>query len=94
MKIDFSGKRILVTGAGKGIGFDIVRYLIKECNGQVVALSRTQTDLDSLSAEFGCECIQVDLADIAATRENVGAAGRIDLLVNNAGIAILDCRSL
>ena len=90
MKIDFTGKRILVTGAGKGIGCEIVRHLIQECNGEVVALSRTQTDLDALRAEYGCECIQVDLADVEATREKVGAAGRIDLLVNNAGIAILE----
>jgi short-subunit dehydrogenase len=90
MKIDFTGKRILVTGAGKGIGCEIVRHLIQECNGEVVALSRTQTDLDALRAEYGCECIQVDLADVEATREKVGAASRIDLLVNNAGIAILE----
>ncbi len=90
MKIDFSGKRILVTGAGKGIGREIVRHLIQECNGDVVALSRTQTDLEALHAEYGCECIQVDLADVEATREKVAAAGRIDLLVNNAGIAILE----
>ena len=90
MKIDFSGKRILVTGAGKGIGYDIVRHLVQACNGEVVALSRTQADLDALHAKYGCECIQVDLADTAATRQKIETAGRIDLLVNNAGVAILE----
>lgn len=89
MKIDFTGKRILVTGAGKGIGRDIVRHLIQECNANVIALSRTSEDLESLKADYGCEIIAVDLADVDATREAVENAGQIDLLVNNAGIAIL-----
>lgn len=88
MQIDFAGKRVLVTGAGKGIGRDIVRCLL-ECNAQAIALSRTRDDLDSLAAEFGCETITVDLADVEATRAAVRAAGDIDLLVNNAGINVL-----
>lgn len=87
-KIDFGGKRVLVTGAGKGIGRDICRELTG-CNAKVVALSRTQEDLDSLHAELGCEIVAVDLADVDATRAAVMASGQIDLLVNNAGIAIL-----
>lgn len=90
MKIDFTGKRILVTGAGKGIGRDIVRYLIQECNATVIALSRTQEDLDSLQAEYGCETCAVDLADTPAAQQAVESLGRVDLLVNNAGIAILE----
>jgi len=90
MKIDFTGKRILVTGAGKGIGRDIVRHLTQECNADVIALSRTAEDLASLETEYGCETIAVDLANVEATRAAVESAGRIDLLVNNAGIAILE----
>ncbi len=90
MKIDFTGKRIVVTGAGKGIGRDIVRYLTHECNGDVIAVSRTPADLKKLEAELGCQTVAVDLADEAATRTAITAVGRIDLLVNNAGIAILE----
>jgi NAD(P)-dependent dehydrogenase (short-subunit alcohol dehydrogenase family) len=90
MQIDFSGKNILVTGAGKGIGRDIVQYLIRECNANVIALSRTQADLDSLREECDCEVVQVDLADVQATQRAIEAIDRVDLLVNNAGVAILE----
>jgi L-xylulose reductase len=86
MNIHFDGKRALVTGAGKGIGREIVKVLA-ECGAQVVAISRTQSDLDSLKAEVGCEVIQADIGDADAARVAAEAAGDIDLLVNNAGIA-------
>lgn len=88
-KIDFGGKRVLVTGAGKGIGRDIVRELMQS-NARVIGISRTQEDLDTLKAETGCEIAAVDLADVVATQGAVEAMGQIDLLVNNAGVAILE----
>ncbi|MEP6988004.1 MAG: SDR family NAD(P)-dependent oxidoreductase, partial [Chloroflexota bacterium] len=58
MDIRLDGKRALVTGAGKGIGREIVKVLT-ECGAEVVAISRTQSDLDSLKAETGCSIILV-----------------------------------
>lgn len=87
MKIDFNGKRALVTGAGKGIGREIAKTLAA-CGATVVALSRSQADLDSLGRDIGSESIAVDLADAQATRLAAEKAGPIDLLVNNAGISI------
>ncbi len=88
MDIRFDGKRALVTGAGKGIGRDIVR-LLTECGAAVVAISRTQSDLDSLKAEYGCQTILADIGKAEAARQAAEDAGPIDLLVNNAGIALL-----
>lgn len=85
---DFRGKRVLVTGAGKGIGRDAVGALC-ERGAQVVALSRAEADLASLQAETGCETIAADLADTARAVELVKQKLPIDLLVNNAGIALL-----
>jgi len=87
MKINFSGKRILVTGAGKGIGKEIVT-LLAECGASVVAISRTQADLDNLRSELGCECIAADLSNADEARNAAEQAGDIDLLVNNAGISV------
>lgn len=89
MEIRFDGQRALVTGAGKGIGRVIAKALV-EAGAEVVALSRTQADLDSLKEEIDCITITADLADADAARAAAEEAGPIDLLVNNAGIAILE----
>jgi NAD(P)-dependent dehydrogenase (short-subunit alcohol dehydrogenase family) len=87
MDIRFNGKRILVTGAGKGIGREIATVLSK-LGASVVATSRTKEDLDSLAREIKCETLVADLADAGAARRMAEQAGPIDLLVNNAGISV------
>jgi NAD(P)-dependent dehydrogenase (short-subunit alcohol dehydrogenase family) len=87
MDIRFDGKRILVTGAGKGIGRDIAR-LLAACGAQVVALSRTREDLDSLAGEINCETITADIGDADQARAAAAQAGVVHMLVNNAGISI------
>jgi NAD(P)-dependent dehydrogenase (short-subunit alcohol dehydrogenase family) len=89
MTIDFAGRRALVTGAGKGIGRDIAK-LLHDCGATVIALTRTAEDLESLAREMPCETITCDLADADEAREGAEKAGDVDLLVNNAGISILD----
>ena len=87
MDIRFDGKRILVTGAGKGIGREIAQ-LLAACGAQVVALSRTQADLDSLASQINCETIAVDIGDAGQAHSAAEEAGIVHLLVNNAGISI------
>ena len=87
--LDFKNRRALVTGAGKGIGREIARALHR-FNARVVAVSRTEADLASLREEIGCETITADLADADAARRMAEQAGDIDLLVNNAAVAILE----
>src|ERR1700722_14548475 len=88
-KFEFNQKRILVTGAGKGIGREIC-VMLHRFNAQVVALSRTETDLENLREEIGCETIIAELGDSEEARRAAEKAGEIDFLVNNAAIAILE----
>ncbi len=88
-QFDFKQKRILVTGAGKGIGREIAAMLYR-FNAQIVALSRTEEDLQRLKEEIGCETIVAELGDPASAKRAAEQAGKIDLLVNNAAIAILE----
>jgi L-xylulose reductase len=85
----FEGKTVLVTGAGKGIGRATAKLLAAR-GASVVALSRSQRDLDSLKEEIGCRTIAVDLADAEATRAATRQALSVDYLVNCAGTTELD----
>lgn len=86
--MDFSGKRVLVTGAGKGIGRATAKMLAAR-GAEVVAISRSQADLDNLAEEIGARGIAVDLADAEATRRAALEALPADFLVNNAGTTAL-----
>ncbi len=82
------GRRALVTGAGKGIGRAIVLRLVAE-GAAVVALGRSEADLDTLAAETGCATIHADLAAPDRAADAVASRLPFDLLVNNAGITHL-----
>jgi NAD(P)-dependent dehydrogenase (short-subunit alcohol dehydrogenase family) len=78
-------QRILVTGAGKGIGREIVRQLA-DAGVTVIALSRDAGDLESLAAECRCEIVAADLADTEAAAQAVVSKLPVDGLVNCAGV--------
>lgn len=89
MEITFAGKRAVVTGAGKGIGRSTALALAR-CGAEVIAVTRTQADLDSLLLE--CASIRpvcVDLTDWEATDAALKDLGPVDLLVNNAGRSLI-----
>lgn len=85
----FTGRRVLVTGAGAGIGRGIAIKMV-ELGAQVYALSKTAANLASLQEECpGLTTMCVDLADWPATREAVHNITPIHLLVNNAAAGSL-----
>ncbi|WP_432347562.1 SDR family oxidoreductase [Shinella yambaruensis] len=87
--MDFTGKHVIVTGAGKGIGRATAVMLARR-GAKVVALTRSAADLESLEKEIGCDSIPVDLADAAATRAAALKALPADYLVNCAGTTELE----
>ena len=94
MDLQLQEKVILVTGGSKGIGKGIVRSLLAE-GGRVANVNRSEADGRALEAEYAaqgqdCFFIQADLCEVDACRRAVEATvdrfGRIDALVNNAGV--------
>ena len=89
-------KTAIITGASRGIGLAIARRLGRDGFAIVAvatgAQEKNQRALDELAAE-GTEYIyvQADISDhddrIRIVKEAVDAYGRIDVLVNNAGVA-------
>jgi L-xylulose reductase len=87
--MDFSNRRVVVTGAGKGIGRATAVMLAKR-GAKVTALSRSAADLEELKNEIGCIAIAVDLADPHATRVAALQALPADFLINCAGTTELE----
>lgn len=92
--IDFSGKVVLVTGGSRGIGAAIVETLARAHASVVLHYGRSRAEAEALAARFGperCLPLQADLAEEGSVprlwREALAWRGRIDAVVNNAGIA-------
>lgn len=89
MAID--GKTVIITGASSGIGEATARTLAAQ-GANVMLAARRQDRLEALSAELGDRARHqvTDVtrhADMLALAEAAtGAFGRIDVLVNNAGV--------
>ena len=82
------GRRVLVTGAGRGIGRACALAFAK-MGAQVIAVARTNADLDGLlrEADGAIETWQEDVRD-SAFYERLEALPALDVLVNNAGTNI------
>lgn len=85
--MQFTGKSVIITGAGKGIG-RATAQLMAARGADVIAISRTKADLDSLGER--CHGIVADLSDPAAARRSMAEAGTADFLVNCAGTNVLE----
>ena len=98
MNFNLEGKVTLITGAGRGIGKGIARYLaLKE--GCRLAINDLDSDLSQDVAEeiikeggeaIACPADVGDRSDVEKMVEKVTRHfGKIDILVNNAGISIV-----
>src|SRR5215813_546635 len=93
-RFNLSGKVALVTGGNGGIGAGIARGLL-ECGAVVVITGRNVEKNKAMVAELQTlgppvSAITMDVTEEAqchaAVRETVQRHGRLDILINNAGI--------
>ena len=87
---DFTGKRVLVTGASRGIGFAIAEAF-STAGGNVTILAddtAVSNAADRISQKSGNEVTPAlcDITDVEAVRDTLGKFENIDILINNAGL--------
>ena len=88
MDLGLAGRRAVVTGASRGIGFAVVERLVAEGVEVVAGALHSSPELVNLADAGPVRIIEVDLADPAGPSRLVDFAGEpIDILVNNVGSA-------
>ena len=92
-RFDFGGKVVLVTGGTRGIGEAIAEAFV-DAGATVIVTARERAGLDAVRARLAAvEAETLDVGDVPAGATLVDTLvarhGRIDVLVNNAGIGAL-----
>ncbi|MDB2501126.1 SDR family oxidoreductase [Planktomarina temperata] len=91
--MDFSGQTVLITGASRGIGAAAAEHLAT-LGAQVVLTARSEAELAKLAEKMGPKALAIacDIADFAqvqaAVDQTVARFGRLDIVVNNAGMLL------
>lgn len=86
---DLSGQTILVTGAGRGLGRSAA-LMLAQCGADIIAVSRTLTELETLQAEVeaqgqACQIAQLDVTDRSGVRAFIDGLEALHGVINNAG---------
>jgi NAD(P)-dependent dehydrogenase (short-subunit alcohol dehydrogenase family) len=84
------GKVALVTGAGRGIG-RAVALALAAAGAELVVNSRTLAELEAVVGEIAtnggqARALPFDVTDSVGARAAIAGIGRLDVLVNNAGM--------
>lgn len=85
------GKRIIVTGGGRGLGYAMAKKF-KEEGAQVLIAGRDVKTLRESAERIGCKFLQLDVQDTGTFASFMDEAdkmlGGVNCLVNNAGISL------
>lgn len=85
------GKKIIITGGGRGLGRAMAEKFVAE-GAQVLITGRNEDSLKNVSATINCQYLVYDVSDISGMdsflKEADNLLGGVNVLVNNAGISL------
>src|SRR5437762_158143 len=91
--MNLNGKVVLITGASRGLGSYLARAVARR-NVKLALVARSQAGLDEVAKAIGPErtfTVAADLGSMDGIRAAFDATmahyGRIDVLINNAGMS-------
>lgn len=86
-----SGRKIIVTGGGKGLGAAMATKFVSE-GASVLISGRNENTLRSTADKIGCKYLTLDMQNTAELDDFISEVDRmlggVDSLVNNAGISL------
>lgn len=84
--LDLVGKRVVVTGATAGLGLATARELVTR-GARVTVVGRNPDKVEETATQLGADAAVCDVSDLASLKAfTEGWQGRLDVLVNNAGV--------
>ena len=85
------GKKVVVTGGGRGLGASMAEKFVKE-GASVLIAGRNESVLKATADKIGCRYLTLDVSDVSSfdsfIEKSEELLGGITSLVNNAGISL------
>ena len=85
------GKKIIITGGGRGLGASMAEKFVKE-GAEVLIAGRTEKTVKETAERIGCKYLTLDVSKVETFKDFIQQAdellGGINCLVNNAGISL------
>lgn len=86
-----AGKKIIITGGGRGLGASMAEKFVKE-GADVLIVGRTEKTVKDTAERIGCNYLTLDVSKVETFKDFILQAdellGGINCLVNNAGISL------
>lgn len=86
-----AGKKIIITGGGRGLGFAMAKKFVAE-GADVLISGRNEKTLKASADEIGCKYLALDVQNVQSFQSFIDEADKlldgVNCLVNNAGISL------
>lgn len=83
--MDLKDKVVVITGGTDGLGLALAKELAAK-KAKVVVLGKDENKLKRVEKELGVEAYRADVRDYGELEKAAKVIGRVDVLINNAGV--------